>query len=79
MDIRTPRIITGKPFDWESGARAAAHVVSPDGDINWMAASAADPGVTQCPKCEAWYWREGEDVECLDCGTQWNVNKRRSR
>lgn len=71
--MRTPKIIKGKPFDWRRASEAMDNVVSPSGEICWGAAMAADPGVTKCPNCKAFYWREGETVECLNCGTQWNI------
>lgn len=72
--MRTPKILTGAAFDWKDAEKYANAAVDPEGEPNWMAASFADPGVTQCPKCEAYYWNEGDTVECLDCGTQWETS-----
>ncbi len=71
--MRTPKILTGAAFNWKEAEKYASAAVDPDGEPNWMAASFADPGVTKCPKCEAYYWMEGDTVECLDCGTQWET------
>lgn len=68
--MRSAKIIKGQPFDWKEGAEIMRHVANDDGSINWGAAFRADPGVTHCPKCKAYYWAEGEELECLDCGTQ---------
>lgn len=70
MQIRTPKILTGKPFDWKQGEEASKHVIREDGSVHWGAAFAADPGVCRCPGCGEWYWNEGDLVECLDCGRQ---------
>lgn len=67
-----PIIIKGEPFDWKRGAEAMDHAVDKDGNVNWRAASCADPGVTKCPKCATYFWREGELVECNKCGERWN-------
>jgi hypothetical protein len=72
--MRTPKIIEGQAFDWKRGAEAMNNVIGPDGETNWGAAMAADPGATKCPNCKEYYWAEGVIVECLDCGTQWNVS-----
>ena len=72
--MRTAKILTGRAFDWEAAQKHADAAVDESGNVNWLAASFADPGVTQCPKCEAFYWNEGDTVECLDCGAQWETS-----
>lgn len=71
--MRDPKIITGRGFDWAEAQKYADAVVNADGGVNWRAAAFADPGVTQCPQCKAYYWNEGDIVECLDCGAQWET------
>jgi hypothetical protein len=71
--MESPKIIEGQPFDWKRGAEAMNNVIGPGGQVNWGAAMAADPGVTECPHCKTLYWREGFIVECLNCSTQWNT------
>lgn len=72
--MRNPKILTGQSFDWQDGAKWTEKVVGANGEVNWRAASFADPGVTQCPECKAFYWNEGDTVECLDCGAQWETS-----
>lgn len=72
--MRTPKIIKGAAFDWKDAEKYSKAAVDDKGNVNWMAAMFADPGVTVCPKCDAYYWNEGEIVECLDCGTQWETS-----
>jgi len=72
--VRTAKIISGASFDWEDAQKYSGAAVDAEGNVNWMAASFADPGVTSCPKCKAYYWNEGDIVECLDCGTQWETS-----
>ena len=66
-------ILTGRPFDWSEGAAASEHVVGDDGEVNWRAAFAADPGVVSCPVCYVYHWREGEQVACAACGHEWSL------
>ena len=67
--MRSPKIIEGEPFDWEAANEAMDNVQREDGSVNWRAAFSADPGCTECPTCETFFWREGKVVECLECGT----------
>ncbi len=55
-------------FDWERARQAQEHVVSSDGTVNWRAAFAADPGVTECPGCKESVWAEADVMRC-DCGS----------
>lgn len=71
--MRTPKIIQGQAFDWKEAEGYAKNAVDGEGNVNWMAASFADPGVMTCPKCGVYYWAEGNQVECLDCGHQWET------
>lgn len=38
-----------------------------DGNVNLMAASGADPGVTSCPGCYAMHWNYGLIHQCPTC------------
>lgn len=71
--MKHPIIIEGSPFDWERGKRAMDAVISKSGDVNWGAAMAADPGVTKCPKCGVYFWKEAKLVKCTECGFSWNT------
>lgn len=71
--MRTAKILTGAPFDWQGAQKHAASAVDDRGEVDWRAAAFADPGVTKCPGCGAFYWNEGDTVECLDCGAQWET------
>jgi hypothetical protein len=68
-----PIILSGTPFDWEEAAREASDVVDADGNVDWHAAAAADPGVMRCPACKLLLWNEGERVRCPSCDYEWNV------
>lgn len=72
--MKRPIILQGEPFDWEAGQQAMLNVVGPDGDVNWGAAMAVDPGCMQCPSCGEWLWREGTVVACRTCHTVFVVN-----
>lgn len=76
--MERPIIISGQPFDWKSGAEAAENVVGEDGEVNWMAAMFADPGVMRCPGCREYLWREGDLVRCPHCSHEWDTRKRGS-
>ena len=71
--MERPIIIEGEEFDWDAGSKAMTSVINHDGEINWRAAAAADPGVTSCPNCKEYYWREGSKVKCKKCGCIWKV------
>ena len=71
--MRRPIIIEGEEFDWDRGSKAMTHVIADDGEVNWMAAASADPGVTSCPSCKEYYWREGKKVKCKECGCIWEI------
>ena len=74
--MKEPIIHDGKPFDWKAGAEAMQHAVTPEGEPNWGALMAADPGVMKCPGCGVHLWQEGRIVECPECGEAWNQAKR---
>jgi hypothetical protein len=71
--MHSPKIIHGTPFDWNTAAEAANNIANEDGSINYRAAFYADPGVTKCPNCYEYYWREGIIVQCLACKCMWDV------
>jgi hypothetical protein len=71
--MRRPTILQGEPFDWAAGAEAARNIVGDDGEVNWMAAASADPGVVKCPGCGEHLWREGERVRCPVCGHEFDI------
>ena len=66
-------LLDGERFDWQEGAKAAAACVREDGEVDWRAAYSADPGVTRCPKCGTYHWREGTRRRCAfaGCGQEW--------
>lgn len=66
--MQRPIILDGKPFDWKEGEKNMLNAVDEAGEVNWLAAMSADPGVMQCPSCLGWLWREGSKVQCPDCG-----------
>jgi hypothetical protein len=68
-------ILSGKPFDWDEGAKMQDLVAdaAAEGHVNWYAAAGADPGVMKCPGCGEYLWKEGERVRCPDCGHEWTV------
>ena len=74
--MRSAKIIKGKPFDWERGKKALENIEHSDGSINFCAAFCADPGCCRCPNCGVYYWKEGEILECLDCGIQFDPTNR---
>lgn len=77
--IHHPVIIEGEPFPWHE-PNPAGEVVGPDGEVNWMAAAYADPGVMKCPNCGVYLWQEGTVVQCPKCEHQWNaVDEQRRR
>lgn len=73
--ILRPTILEGYEFDWEEGSKFADHVIDEDGEPNWGCAFAADPGITHCPECGVFHWREGKKVRCgmPDCGHEWEI------
>jgi len=71
--MKSPIILKGKAFDWEAAAPKASNAVDDKGEVNWRNAMAADPGVMKCPNCGIFLWREGELVECPDCGEQFST------
>jgi len=62
-------------FNYDNAKEAAENAVDDEGNVNWWAAMAADPGVTKCPGCDTEYFRDAEKLECPECGTQWNVDQ----
>lgn len=74
--MKSPIILTGKPFDWKQGGENMLRAVNNDGTVNWAAAFGADPGVMKCPNCGVYLWREGEDVQCPDCRHVWTIPQR---
>jgi len=62
--ILRPRVLAGDQFDWEEGERAMGRIVDEGGEISMGAAMAADPGVTRCPTCGTYHWREGTKRQC---------------
>jgi hypothetical protein len=77
--VKSPIIIEGKAFDWHEGAEYSAKAVDSDGNVNWQAASFADPGVIACPKCKAYLWNEGLRVRCPDCGEEFDTENKKFR
>jgi len=71
--MKSAIILEGKPFDWEAAKSAMENAVGEDGEPNWRAAMAADPGLMKCPNCGVYLWREGEFVECPDCHHQFST------
>lgn len=69
--IKDPIILEGPGFDWERGEEVSKHVINSEGNVNWKAASMADPGVMKCPSCGIYLWWEGDKVKCPDCGHIW--------
>lgn len=67
--MRHARIISGAYEDAFS-KEAQDNIVDAEGNVNWRAAFAADPGMTKCPACKAYYWNEAAVLECLDCKLQ---------
>ncbi len=59
--------IHGPVFDWDMAKKAAEHVVGDDGEVNWRAAFAADPGVVRCLGCGEFLWDEAPLMRC-ECG-----------
>lgn len=67
--MKHARLISGAYKDaWNE--QAMDNVVYPDGEVNWRAAFAADPGVKKCPGCDEYYWDEASVMECTNCKTQ---------
>lgn len=71
--MKRPIILEGKPFDWDEGKRYGAQAVDDDGNVNWMAAMFADPGVMACPGCGEHLWNEGMTAKCPDCEHEWRT------
>ncbi len=62
-------------FDWDKAKEASDNAYNEEtGQPNWAALMWADPGAAQCPQCEEYFWKEALELECPDCGTQWNTN-----
>lgn len=59
----------GKPIGeaYENCFNSTEGIVDGNGVVNWGIAMRADPGVTQCPKCKEYLWKEAPKLEC-DCG-----------
>jgi Zn finger protein HypA/HybF involved in hydrogenase expression len=66
-------VIGGSSFDWDHGKKAMDNVITKDGQVNWGAAMAADPGIIKCPKCGEYFWKEATLLKCTECGTLWNT------
>jgi len=65
--------ILGKESDhWDKTGKALRESVNENGEVNWANAFMADPGVTKCPVCQEYYWKEADLLECPDCETTWN-------
>ena len=45
--MKSPIILKGEGFDWEDAKQHMKNAVDENGEVNWMAASFADPGVTE--------------------------------
>jgi hypothetical protein len=71
--MKHPIVIDGPYFDWERGKKAMDTVVTESGEVKWGAAMMADPGVTKCPACGAFFWKEAKIIKCSECGTSWNT------
>lgn len=70
--MKAPIILEGEAFPWDK-PNPAGKVVDDDGEVNWRAASFADPGVMKCPKCAEYLWREGVRVRCPTCNNEFEV------
>lgn len=70
--IHDPIVINPPNFDqkaaWGECAEASANIVHANGDVNWKAASCADPGVVGCPCCDTSHWNWGNVQRCTKCG-----------
>ena len=65
-------IIIGKVmFDWKAGLEALGNLVDDDGEVCWRNAFSADPGVTKCPGCSKYYWKEADKLKCPTCNKEW--------
>jgi hypothetical protein len=75
--VKHPIILDGPAFPW-CEPNPAGPVIDADGEVNWMAAAFADPGVVKCPGCAEYLWNEGYRVRCPDCAAEFDThNKRR--
>lgn len=66
-DLLSPVVLEGAPFPWDE-PNPCGEPVGADGEVNWMAAAFADPGVASCVGCDSYLWREGSLVMCPACG-----------
>ena len=73
--MKSPIILLGNPFPWAE-PNPHGSPVDERGEVNWAAASFADPGCIQCPKCTVYLWNEGFRVRCPDCGEEFDTNNR---
>lgn len=71
--MKRPIILDGAPFDWDEGARYGQNAVDDAGNVNWMAAMFADPGVMTCPGCGEHLWNEGDRVRCPHCSHEFTT------
>lgn len=72
--MKNPKVIDPPNFDvdraWKGHCKDvddAGGLVSDDGEVNWGAAFAADPGLCGCPRCHRSYWAFGKVQQC-ECG-----------
>ena len=75
--MRDPKVIHPEGFDCAAAWKGCDQAVkdmgglnNEDGETNWGAAFAADPGCVGCPVCHASYANWGNIIECLDCQFQ---------
>lgn len=77
-----PRIIEGRPFDWQTAEQEVNARLGPNGEMTFGAAMCADPGVLSCPFCGSYMWHEGRVVECPVCEqrflTDWRALARKA-
>lgn len=74
--MKHAKLLSKQNFDWEAGKRAMENLSNEDGEINWGAAFAADPGVTSCPNCGTYFWDEAEELQCTECDTKFNSHSK---
>lgn len=77
--MKHPIILDGSAFDWAEGERYAQRAVDDDGNVDWMAAAFADPGIMSCPGCGVHLWAEGWTVRCPDSGHEWRTREGQRR
>lgn len=73
-----PIVIDPPCFDQNAGWKECNEYVDKcggltheDGEVNWRAASGADPGCCSCPACGEMYWAWGRIQQCVKCSFQY--------